>query len=86
MCNTDRDTDTFSETAGPARLPAQLAERCNGDKGTEIVHGEYFVLGRLEQPRQDNKRMNQPRKDFFHLYSLSPHLPQFQQSAGAIPL
>ncbi len=29
---------------------------------------------------------NQPKKDPFHLYSLSPHLPQFQQSAGAIPL
>ncbi len=29
---------------------------------------------------------NQPRKDLFHMYSLSPHLPQFQQSAGATPL
>jgi hypothetical protein len=28
---------------------------------------------------------NQPRKDPFHVYSLSPHLPQFQQSAGATP-
>jgi hypothetical protein len=29
---------------------------------------------------------NQPRKDPFHLYSLSLHSPQFQQSAGATPL
>jgi hypothetical protein len=28
---------------------------------------------------------NQPRKDLFHLYSLSPHSPQFQHSAGATP-
>jgi hypothetical protein len=27
--------------------------------------------------------MNQPKKDPFHLYSLGPHSPQFQQSAGA---
>ncbi len=29
---------------------------------------------------------NQPREDLFHLYSLSPHSPQFQQSAGATHL
>ncbi len=29
---------------------------------------------------------NQPRKNHFHLYSMSPHLPQFQQSARATPL
>jgi hypothetical protein len=29
---------------------------------------------------------DQPREDPFHLYSISPHLPQFQQSAGATPL
>ncbi len=28
----------------------------------------------------------QPRKDPLHLYSVSPHLPQYQQSAGATPL
>jgi len=27
---------------------------------------------------------NQTRKDPFHLYSLSPHLPQFEQSAGGV--
>ncbi len=30
--------------------------------------------------------VNQPRGDSFHLYSLSPHLPQFQRSIGATPL
>jgi hypothetical protein len=29
---------------------------------------------------------NQPRKDPFHLYSLSPRPPQFQESAGATPI
>jgi hypothetical protein len=27
--------------------------------------------------------LNQPKKDPIHLYSVSPHLPQFQHSAGA---
>ncbi len=31
-------------------------------------------------------RKAQPRKESFHSYSLSPHLSQFQQSAGATPL
>jgi hypothetical protein len=52
---------------------------------------KYFVLGLLEQPRQDKNLFtytgttsptNQPRKDPFHLYSLSPHSPKFQQSPG----
>jgi hypothetical protein len=50
---------------------------------------KYFVLGQLEQPRQNknllywhDKPTNQPRKGPFHLSSLSPHSPQFQQSAG----
>ena len=29
---------------------------------------------------------NQPRKGLLHLYFVSPHLPQFQQSAEATPL
>jgi hypothetical protein len=52
------------------------------------------VLGWLEQPRAGTKiyctgttrPTNQPRKNPFHMYSKSPHLPQFQQSAGASPL
>ncbi len=27
---------------------------------------------------------NQPRKDLFHFYSISPHLPEFQQSAAVL--
>jgi hypothetical protein len=48
--------------------------------------------GRLEQPRQDKNctgttiPMNQSRKVPFNVYSLSPNLPQFQESAWATPL
>ncbi len=42
----------------------------------DMAREKYFVLDRLEQ---------QP-KDPFHLSSLSPRSPQFQQSAGATPL
>jgi hypothetical protein len=31
-------------------------------------------------------RHDQPRKDPFHVYSMSPHLTQFPQSAEATPL
>ncbi len=37
-------------------------------------------------PAWGAQRTNQPRKDPFHMYSKSPLLPQFQQSAGATPL
>ncbi len=53
------------------------------------VRTKYFVLGRLEQPRQNKNLLyqydqpNEPPTDLFHLYSLSSHSPQFQQSAGA---
>ncbi len=84
----------FLETGDSAWLPAQLAG--DGDKGIEIVYGKekiYFVLGRLEQPRQNKNLLNQhdkpnepTKKELFLMYSLRPHLPQFQQSAGATPL
>ncbi len=56
----------------------------------EIMYGEekYIVLGRLEQSRQDKNILytdtmrptNQQTKEGpFRMYSLSPHLPQFQQ-------
>ncbi len=52
-----------------------------------------FVLDWLEQPRRikisctdTTSPINHSRKDPFHLYSISPHLVQFQQSAGATPL
>ncbi len=34
---------------------------------------------------QHDKPMNQPRKENFHLYSLSPHSHQVQKSAEATP-
>jgi hypothetical protein len=53
-----------------------------------VRRGEkYFVLGRLEQPRQNKpaqqaQRTNEPRKDLFHLSSLSqgPPLSSFSLS------
>jgi hypothetical protein len=62
----------------------------NGDKGIEEVCGlgeeKYFVLGRLEQPRQNKNLLywhDKPNeRDPSPLFSLSPHSPQFQQSAG----
>jgi hypothetical protein len=52
----------------------------------------FFVQGRLEQPSQNknllyrHEKPNEPTKEgFFYMYSLSPHLSQLQQSAGATP-
>jgi hypothetical protein len=70
-------------------LPSLLGD---GDKGTEIVYGEeknilywtdYSSLGRTKISYTGT---TSPIKDPFHFYSLSPHSPQFQQSAGATPL
>ncbi len=62
----------------------------------EIVYGEEKnILYWADQSSQGRigvsctgttSQMNQPRKDPFHLYSLNPHSPQFQQSFGATPL
>jgi hypothetical protein len=67
-------------------LPSLLGDR---DQWSEIV----FVQGLLEQPRQDKNLLywheepNEPIKEGHrHMYSLDPHLPQFQQWAGATPL
>jgi hypothetical protein len=66
--------------------------------GIEIVHGEkkkfctgptggWSSQGRTKASCISMKSpTDQPRKDPFHLYSLSPHSPQFQQSAVATPL
>ncbi len=55
--------------------------------------GKFFFLadqsslGLIKVPCTDTTSpTNHPRKDPFHMYSLSPHSPQFQQSAGSIPL
>ncbi len=86
--------DTYFETGDPARPPAQLAGRRGQMNWNSVRRGnKYFVPGRPEQRTQKKNSctdttspMNQPRKDPFHLYSLSPHSHQFQQSAGATPL
>ncbi len=67
------NTETHSETGGPARLPAQVAELW-GHIIWNIVRWrkKYFVLGWQEQPRQDKNLLyqlapetneHQPRKD-----------------------
>jgi hypothetical protein len=83
--------DTYYETGESAGLPAQLSERRGQMKWKSVRWGKkYSVLGRQEQQRQNknllyqqDKPANQTRKALFHLYSMSPYLPQFQQSAGA---
>jgi hypothetical protein len=49
---------------------------------------KYFFTGPTRAAKAEKRslvpvRTNQRRKDPFHLYSLRPHSPQFQQSAGA---
>ncbi len=78
-----------TETGDPARLPAQLAGRWGQRHWNSVLYGEgkkYFVLGRLGQSRWNkallywhDKPKNQPKEDLFHMYSLSPRLPEFQQ-------
>ncbi len=84
-----RPKDTYYKTGDPARLPARLLG--DGYKGSEIEYDEekkYLVLCRLKQPRQNKNLLyrhdepNKPTKEGppFHLYSVSPHSPQFQHS------
>jgi hypothetical protein len=73
-------------------LPSLLGD---GNKGTEIVYGgeknilywAYYRAAKAEQkslvPARWAQGTNQGRSP--HLFSLSPHSPQFQQSAGATP-
>jgi hypothetical protein len=44
------------------------------------------LAGRWGKNNCNSDGKDQLRKDPFHLYSLSPHLPHLQQSAGATPL
>jgi hypothetical protein len=74
-------------------LPSLLGD---GDKEIEILYGEEKILctgpttaakaqqKTLVTERQD--KIMQPRKYPFHLYSLSSHSAQFQQSTGATTL
>jgi hypothetical protein len=70
-------------------LPSLLG---GGDKGFERVEKIFYTgptrAAKTEQkslvPARPHDKPNQPTKegprDLFHLYSLSPHSPQFQQS------
>jgi hypothetical protein len=71
-------------------LPSLLGD---GVKGFEIVYREekIFCTGptcaaKAEQKSLLPARKANQKKDPFHLYSLSPHSPKFQESAGAITL
>jgi len=75
-------------------LPSLLGE---GDKRSEIMYCEKKIFctrpSRAAKPGQKSLVLsrraqwtNQPRKNLFHIFSLSPHLTQFQQSAWATPL
>ncbi len=52
------ETHTMRQTTQHSCLPGILG---NGDKGIEIVYGEeeIFVVGRLEQPRQNQNILYQ---------------------------
>ncbi len=68
----------------------------DGDKGSEIVHSEekniFYWADQSSQGRTKisctgaTSLTNQPRKGPFHLYSLNPHSPEFQQSERGYPL
>jgi hypothetical protein len=71
--------------------PDCWAMETNKVKKCAVRKKKYFVLGLLEQLRQDknllnrhDSPMNQPRKDPFHLWTIIPHLTQFQQSAVSV--
>ncbi len=75
-------------------LPSLLGNR---DKGIERVYRKEKIFctgqtraaqGRTKIPCTGRRSQltNQPRKDPFHLYSLSPHSPQFQQPAWLVSL
>ncbi len=87
------ETHTTRQATQHGCLPSFLG---GGDKGIQRVYGEEKnILHQADRSSQGRTKIsctnrtsptNQTRKDFFHLYSLSPHLPQLQQSAGSAPL
>jgi hypothetical protein len=80
--NTDRIRDT--ETGDPERLPAQVAGRWGLKKMKKrLVRKVIFCTGLTRAAKAGQKSSttsptNQPRKDPFPMYSMSPHLTQFQ--------
>ncbi len=72
-------------------LPSLLGD---GDKWIEIAYGEekLYCTVPTRAAKVGHKslvlarQVHRTNQGKIHLYSLSPHLPQFQQSAGATPL
>ncbi len=70
-----------------------LSLLCDGDKGIELVYDEenfFFLLDRLEQPRQNEKllvpaRQDQRTKGPLHLYSLVSLVVPRHLSLNGIP-
>jgi hypothetical protein len=74
-------------------FPAWWSMGTHKVKKCAVRKKKYFVLFWPEQPWQDKNRLyrhdepNEPTTERpLHLYSVSPHLSRFQQSAGATPL
>jgi hypothetical protein len=82
-----RQSETYSETGGSARPDAQVAGRWGHVNWNTVVNDEEKkFLYWADQSSQGMIKIsctgtgpNQPRKDILHLYSISPHLSQFQQ-------
>jgi hypothetical protein len=85
--------DTKRQATQHGCLPSLLG---GADIGIEIVHGEEINIctGPTRAAKAEQKspvtgttsQTDQPRKDPFHLSSLSPNSPRFQQSAVVTPL
>ncbi len=75
---------TYVRYSKSPHLPQFEQVTCRG-------HPSLVFVGEIRIRRQQRKRnyklcqMNQPRKDPFHMYSKSPHLPQFQEVSKGHP-
>jgi hypothetical protein len=86
------ETHTKRQAIQHGCLPNLLGDE---DKGSEIVYREekiFCSIRQLDQPRlnknflyRHDKPKNQPKKDPFHLYSLSPHSSQFPKVSRGHP-
>ncbi len=88
---------TYLRHATPARLTAQFAGRWGKRIWNRVRWGKKLSCTRPTRAAKAVQKSlvsvvgtksptNQPRRNPFHLYSVSPHLRQFQQSTGATPL
>ncbi len=63
MTGRTQTTEKYRKTGDPARLPAQLAWRWGQRNWNSVRWGKiYFVLGRLEQPRQNKNPLYRHRQ------------------------